>query len=922
MPSHLTLLLLTIIVLAVIIPASSGGGGVFAFGAGNIPRVAYLEGKAFRHGDIEDVLQELLKKTAGAGLFSIGSGTKFGGLDVKRVYFGNWLRDYSQAVDVGSLKRVQLQTVLNIVMVLGFMAHGYATGGFEVTAERLGTYLPVEHIDNPKGYGEGEDARKYHPKLRGPVDPIEYAVDPHSGMKNYIANERGHWDTSKAHVRRLIDACIHYGRQYRQTTKDQNDKFEAFRLLGSAMHTLEDFFAHSNFCELALISIGKWDVFPHVGERTKIHAPNGQMAYPLVTGTFGGSDFIHSLLGEATDKISQTSVSDLTSQLDQANAKKNSGSNAGSIGAIRSLATSIPGFSTSGGGAEMNRDIDDMERARASSAGKDPKNMSPTEIKDAIWPVLVFRDNLVMTIEKFVEKIPGLQSLLDNIMDSITVFVLTTIDPFIRPLIKTATHDLSASSGAVINNHDQYEVFDSPHASDPTHSFLSKDHFGMILNECAGNLAKIVVIYAVPKITAAWDNPNHDVRAITEDILQCLFHPDWHSRESKVQVELLSYMGKWMNSHGSNVGDVKRRLSKEAVRRHENVRSEGLTQGVTNINASNVNFNAPSGPGSGLMSGAAGMLGKIGISTPGSGTKKGPMGFDGPQQDTGEYGAGAPPRRGETFPDSGRYGAPPPAPGPPSGYPGAAASYGGGSSYAPPASNPHGGGYGFPGGNTSSPPHPAHHNKPHKTNWDDQDYRPGMDEDPNRGHAHGHRGQSHRTGTSHFSPPPGPPPPVAGGGSSYYSPPSGAPPPLKQPYYSDMPSFPSGGGGGGGGYGGSPPTRQPAFPAAGGGMPPAPFSGMPSYPNPGTGYGPPPGPPAGFAPPLGGPMSGGPSVSGGSICPSCTFANSYSASVCEMCNTPLHHAGHSGAPSFPGGPGSGFPGGPGGFGGGSLSTGW
>lgn len=49
-------------------------------------------------------------------------------------------------------------------------AHGYATAEFEVTEERLGVYLPVEHIDNPKGYGEGEDARKYHPKLRGPVD--------------------------------------------------------------------------------------------------------------------------------------------------------------------------------------------------------------------------------------------------------------------------------------------------------------------------------------------------------------------------------------------------------------------------------------------------------------------------------------------------------------------------------------------------------------------------------------------------------------------------------------------------------------------------------------------------------------------------------------------------------------------------------
>jgi hypothetical protein len=45
----------------------------------------YLENKAFRHGDIEDVLTELLKRTGG-GLLK--SGSKFKGLDVKRVYFG------------------------------------------------------------------------------------------------------------------------------------------------------------------------------------------------------------------------------------------------------------------------------------------------------------------------------------------------------------------------------------------------------------------------------------------------------------------------------------------------------------------------------------------------------------------------------------------------------------------------------------------------------------------------------------------------------------------------------------------------------------------------------------------------------------------------------------------------------------------
>lgn len=35
------------------------------------------------------------------------------------------------------------QTILNLVMGLGFLAHGYASGEFEVTDERLGVYLPT-----------------------------------------------------------------------------------------------------------------------------------------------------------------------------------------------------------------------------------------------------------------------------------------------------------------------------------------------------------------------------------------------------------------------------------------------------------------------------------------------------------------------------------------------------------------------------------------------------------------------------------------------------------------------------------------------------------------------------------------------------------------------------------------------------------
>jgi hypothetical protein len=279
--------------------------GVYAFGAGNIPSFAYVEGRAFRHGDIEDVLAQLVKRGSGGG-FALANlmskGSKFGGLDIKRVYFGNWLRDYSQAVDIAALKKLSLQTIMNLCMVLGFLAHGYATHEFEVTAERLACYLPTEHIDNPKGYGDGEDARKYHAGLRGPVDPRELEIDPRTGMKNYIANENGTWDTSKALVRRTLERCIHLGRQHRQSGKKQ-DEYEAYRLLGTALHTLEDFPAHSNFCELVLLSMGHSQVFVHVGDQVRVQAPNGRWVAPIVTGTFGSSDFIHSLLGEAGDKL-------------------------------------------------------------------------------------------------------------------------------------------------------------------------------------------------------------------------------------------------------------------------------------------------------------------------------------------------------------------------------------------------------------------------------------------------------------------------------------------------------------------------------------------------------------------------------------------------------------------------------------------
>lgn len=50
---------------------------------------------------------------------------------------------------------------------------------------------PEEHIDNPEDYADNQDARQHDPRLRPPIRPEELLVDLETGMKNYIANERG-----------------------------------------------------------------------------------------------------------------------------------------------------------------------------------------------------------------------------------------------------------------------------------------------------------------------------------------------------------------------------------------------------------------------------------------------------------------------------------------------------------------------------------------------------------------------------------------------------------------------------------------------------------------------------------------------------------------------------------------------------------
>ena len=222
----------------------------YAFGSGDIAEFSELNDKAFRHGDIENALLEIAATTAASSSLIKSfikktvtgkKGKNFTEKDVKRVYFGNWLRDMSQAVDVSGLKIADAKALTTVVAVLGFLSFGYATKEFEVNEERLGCYRPEEHIDNPHGYADSPDGppceQANYDKLRGSMKRGELDIDPETGLKNYIRNEHGDWDTSSSFIRKNLIEAIELGRRAKNGSEE--DKCECFRKLGTALHTLE-----------------------------------------------------------------------------------------------------------------------------------------------------------------------------------------------------------------------------------------------------------------------------------------------------------------------------------------------------------------------------------------------------------------------------------------------------------------------------------------------------------------------------------------------------------------------------------------------------------------------------------------------------------------------------------------------------------
>lgn len=585
-------------------------GQAHAFGAGNIGSTSKIEGQNWRHGDIEDTLLTLLTARAMGG-------KKFSKLDVKRTYFGNWLRDYSQAVDVGTVKYVSAEAIRLLLWILGFMTFGFGTGEFEVTKDRLGCYRPEEHIDNPKDYADNLDARDYDPRLRGPIDERrELAIDERTGLKNYIASEDMGITTSSAMVRQLLTRCIELGREYKRSN-DKKDFYEALRLLGTACHCMEDYSAHSNYTELALIEMGERDIFPHVGRRTQIELQGARSGsvYPIITGTFGGTDFLHSVMGEFTDKSTQFELDELENTMQQAQTADTS--------LLKDLLDKLPpglfGDADQKGKADAlqaNAQAAQLENMHISP--KDPEEFTHQmeEITKQIYPLFEFHDQIVMSISEAIDKIPVLPEIIEQVQNQVSIFVFSLMAPFVVPVVNQIKQELKTGSSEIIQSSkaQQLNVFEDDNCSDPTHSMLSKDHFSNVLNEPAGKVASAVLRWVVPQVVACWDDDDIDVRRTNDRIVNGVFHhPALRDYGEDGAVDgrraMFETVQRWWDEQSEREkDDLREKLSRDGVEQGRN-HKEGVHDGGHGCGKPLGFPSMQTSQSSGAMSGMLGALG-------------------------------------------------------------------------------------------------------------------------------------------------------------------------------------------------------------------------------------------------------------------------------------------------------------------------
>lgn len=413
-------------------------------------------------------------------------------------------------------------------------------------------------------------------------------------MKNYIANSGHGWDTSADYIRRQLGKCIELGRRGRRG--HHGAQKESFIHLGAALHTLEDFAAHSNFVELCLHELGERDVFAYVGDRCRVRTPRshfrrGRLVAPLVTGTFGMLDIFHSLLGEADDMAilqSRGTLGDLEEKLGY-----------GSVAfdqlfqAIKSAIAAVQKFSSQNtalleqlevvdmilqqakddGGSPSTPEGDDAAAETGGVGGGGGKVVNASILWQAIEPVFYIHDRIKKWLTEDAEtndpSDPGNTS--TQLGETTNQFVFQLVGYIIESSVKELRNALKAAKVRVDQEAAQSEsaaVYeDGSKASDPSHSDLSKDHFSNVLNPPAGLVATVTTNWTTQQVVRCWDDESVSAHDTIERVLAILHHPAFPRPRSDIQKYMFGAVREWWGDLPDGDKDaLRRKLARESVR--------------------------------------------------------------------------------------------------------------------------------------------------------------------------------------------------------------------------------------------------------------------------------------------------------------------------------------------------------------------
>jgi putative peptidoglycan binding protein/heterokaryon incompatibility protein Het-C/D-alanyl-D-alanine carboxypeptidase-like protein len=162
----------------------------------------------------------------------------------REVYFGNWQRDMSQLLTPVSVACLgERADLLNRLLFEVVDVRAEALFGQRLDRRRFGTYRWEEHVDNPRGFGVAIDPVTWRQvtdtSMESRPEPGDSAwVEQPDGLARYL-------HSSRAYVRRQLELAVRAG-----ATPRGREHF------GNAMHTVEDFYAHSNFVELGVVALG------------------------------------------------------------------------------------------------------------------------------------------------------------------------------------------------------------------------------------------------------------------------------------------------------------------------------------------------------------------------------------------------------------------------------------------------------------------------------------------------------------------------------------------------------------------------------------------------------------------------------------------------------------------------------------------